>query len=189
MSKEITVEKNENKEALNHDNSGHAYELAFHLVPSLGDDNVGKVFEEITKLVEKNKGKIVSKSEPALLNLEYTMEKIVDAVKSKYNTAYFAWIIFDSGDVIKLDEDLKHNSNVLRYIIAKTKQRDSIPAIEVANILNEGAEGKDVEVEEVKVEETTEVVEEDEKEELIEEKKETKENAEKVDEAIDDLIK
>jgi ribosomal protein S6 len=165
MSKDINVEVNENKEA---------YELAFHLVPSLGDDNVVKVFEEITKTVEKINGNIVSKSEPALLDLEYQMEKVVDSVKSKYNTAYFAWVIFEGGDIQKLDEELKTNSDVLRYLLIKTDQKDSIPATDVAAVLNR------------EVEEPKEEKKEEKKEES---KEEVKKEEDKVDEAIDELVK
>ncbi len=175
MSKDINVDKGENK---------GAYELAFHLVPSLGDDNVNKVFEEIAKLIEKNEGNIVSKSEPSLLNLEYQMEKIVDSVKSKYNTAYFAWVIFEGGDVQDLDKELLAHSDVLRYLIIKTDQKDSIPASDVASVLNGDEEKEDEEVKvEAKVEEKEEV-----KEEEVEDSKEEKVDN-KVDEVIDELVK
>jgi len=176
MSKEIKVESSENK---------GLYELAFHLVPTVGDDNVDKVFDEITKMVEKFNGKIVSKSEPALLNLEYTMEKIVDAVKSKYNTAYFAWIIFEGGNVQELHSEIESNKNVLRHLLVKTDQNDGIKAETVASILS-GDQKEKVPVEEEKEIEPS-VVDIKEVEEVnVEEEKTDKD---KVDEAIDELVK
>lgn len=167
--------------------SNQGYELGFHLVPTLGDDAVGKAFDKVEKLIEKVGSKVVSKSEPALLNLEYTMEKTVDSLKSKYNTAYFAWVIFEGGDVQKLHEDLEHDTDVLRFLLIKTEQKDSIKTEEVAAILSGDEEEESSE--EDKKEEKEEVAEE--KEEVVEEdkKEEEKEVEEQVDEAIDELVK
>lgn len=188
MSKETVDKSNENKKASSRANSTQAYELAFHLVPTLGDDKVNKVFEEITNLIEKNKGKIVSSSQPALLDLEYQMEKVVDSVKLKFNSAYFGWIIFTDVDVEDLTEELDLNKNILRYLLIKTDQKDSIPALDVAEILNEKRrEGRSFEEE--KIEEVEEIVEAP-KEEVVEEEiaPETEE-IKQVDDAIDELIK
>lgn len=190
MSKEI--EKNENKKAPNHGELGHAYELAFHLVPTLGDDRVNKVFEEVINLVEKNKGKVVSQSEPALLDLEYQMEKTVDSIKMKFNQAYFAWVIFEGGDVIALKESLDAHKNILRFLLIKTEQKDSIPAVEVAQILN-GNHKEEKGYDEVQVEEVADSVEEEIVEEetpaSVEDSGVAKEDAKTVDDAIDELVK
>lgn len=190
MSKETVDKSNENKKVSSRANSAQAYELAFHLVPTLGDDKVNKVFEEITNLIEKNKGKIVSTSQPALLDLEYQMEKVVDSVKLKFNSAYFGWIIFTDVDVEDLNEELDLNKNILRYLLIKTDQKDSIQASDVAMILNENQRDgrvfeEDSVLSEVPQEEISETVEEENKEEIVEETEESKQ----VDEAIDELIK
>jgi ribosomal protein S6 len=169
-----------------------AYELGFHLVPTLGDDEVGKAFDKVTKLIEKVGGTVISKSEPALLNLEYQMEKTVDSVKSKYNTAYFAWVIFEGGDVETLGEEIETDKDVLRQLLIKTDQKDSINSSEVAAIINGDVEEETTE--EVEKSETEEKVEKTEevKEEVSEEKvEETEEKTsdDKVDEAIDELVK
>jgi ribosomal protein S6 len=178
MSKEKTVESNENK---------GLYELAFHLIPTLGDDNVGKVFDEITKLVEKFNGKIVSKSEPTLLNLEYTMEVNVDSKKVKYNTAYFAWVIFEGGDVQELHTELEAMTDVLRHLLVKTDQTEGISSEEVAAMLSDEEEETSEEVkEEASVQEKTEETAEESKGEANEDKKA---DETKVDEAIDELVK
>lgn len=170
--------------------STQVYELGFHLVPTLGDDTVGKAFDEVKNLIEKVGGNVVSQSEPALLNLEYTMEKTVDSVKSKYNTAYFSWIIFVGGDVEKLSESLEYNKNVLRHLLIKTEQKDSISSQEVAKIVN-GEEENTVEIKESVEEEVEKISEEEKSEETDEslEKSKEQDEASKVDEAIDELVK
>jgi ribosomal protein S6 len=171
--------------------SNQVYELGFHLVPTLGDDTVGKAFDTVIKLIEKVGGKVVSKSDPALLNLEYTMEKTVDSEKSKYNTAYFSWVIFEGGNVQELHEALESDREVLRFLLIKTEQKDSISSAEVASIIN-GDETEEEKPETEKEEENKDDNESnlEEKEDSEEEKeKDQKTNDDKVDEAIDELVK
>lgn len=170
--------------------SNQVYELGFHLVPTLGDDTVGKAFDKVKALIVKVGGNVVSESAPALLNLEYTMEKTVDSVKSKYNTAYFTWIIFEGGDVQKLHEELEHDKEVLRFLLIKTDQKDGIQASEIASLIN-GDEIKEEKVEEEVEENTEEVLEETEESADLssDEASEDKTDDDKVDEAIDELVK
>jgi ribosomal protein S6 len=180
------------KETLNENKK--AYELAFHIVPSLGVEEVNGVFENVKKILEDNKAKVLSGSEPTLLNLEYQMEKIVDAIKYKFNNAYFAWIIFEDGNVIEIADLMKQNKSIIRYLLIKTEQTDSISTADVANLLEKEDEYRnDVyqTEEQSPIEKEEEIVEEedatvsDEEEIIPEEVSDQNE----VDEAIDKLIK
>jgi ribosomal protein S6 len=182
----------ENKKAPNHGNLGHVYELAFHIVPSVGDDKVNDVFEEIKKILQKNKAKIISESMPSLLNLEYQMEKTIDSIKHKYNTAYFSWIFFDDGNIEKIHEEIKSNNFVLRYLLIRDSRGSIIESSEVANLLDENdferknkKEELPDEQENIDLKNTEEETAEEDK--TIEEEKE--ESLEEVDKAIDELIK
>jgi ribosomal protein S6 len=169
------------------------YELAFHIVPSHDDEGAKKVFDTIFKLVEDKGGKVINKSLPVLTNLIYQMEKTVDSVKSKYNRAYFAWIIFGSDDIESLKLELDQNDDLLRYLIIKTDQIDGIKSEEVAVMLSG---------EEKKEEEPKKEVKEEKKEEKVEQAPEVMESteeaqdearasevADRVDEAIEELVK
>lgn len=172
--------------------SNQVYELGFHLVPTLGDDKVGKAFDKVINLIEKVGGKVISKSEPALLNLEYTMEKTVESVKSKYNNAYFAWVIFEGGDVQDLGNEVENDKDVLRQLLIKTDQKDGILSQDVANFINGNEEENESEnKEDSEEDESTDLKEEsvDEKTKESDEEKETKSDEDKVDEAIDELVK
>jgi ribosomal protein S6 len=170
-----------------------AYELAFHIVPSLGVEEVNGVFENVKKILENNKAKVLSSSEPTLLNLEYEMEKIVDSIKYKYNNAYFAWIIFEDGDVIEIADLMKQHKSIIRHLLIKTEQTDSISTADVANLLeredtyrndNYQTEEQAPAVKEELSEEAEDVVTAD--EEIISDEVA---NQSEVDDAIDELIK
>lgn len=164
---------------------GRAYELAFHIVSSHDESGANKVFDEITKLVESKDGKIINKSTPALLNLKYQMYKTVDSVKQRHNEAYFAWVIFeiDAEKIESIKSSLDQNNDILRYILLVTDQTEGINSVDVASMLN--PESVEEAKEDSSVEEDTETEESDDdgtevKEESIEDK---------VDEAIEELVK
>lgn len=171
--------------------SNQVYELGFHLVPTLGDDKVGKAFDKVINLIEKVGGKVISKSDPALLNLEYTMEKTVESVKSKYNNAYFAWVIFEGGDVQELGNEVENDKYVLRQLLIKTDQKDGISSQDVANFINGNEEEIESENKEDSEDDEVDLKEESVDEETKEsnEEKDTKSDEDKVDEAIDELVK
>lgn len=160
------------------------YELAFHVVPTEGEDGANKVFEEIKKIVEK-KGKIVSESNPSLLKLQYTMVKSIDSKNHKHNTAYFAWIKFEaeSAEIEVIEEELSHIESILRYMIVKSEKETDIQTSEVANILSgDKKKGKD----ESENEEEKESSDSEEVESPTDSDNESKED--EIDEAIDELV-
>jgi ribosomal protein S6 len=174
----------------NLDNEGiTTYELAFHILPTVGDDGVNKVFEDLKGLVTKTGGKEISSSAPALLKLKYVMTKNVDSKKQKHDSAYFSWIKFEAmpDSILTLKSDLDHSTEILRYMIVKSEKDSNIKAEEVADMLSvkdmeEGSEKKHVRKEVVKKEDDGEI------ETKPEEESDKKSDEEKVDKAIDDLV-
>ncbi len=171
--------------------SNQGYELGFHLVPTLIDEEASKAFEEIINLVEKIKGKIISKSGPSLLNLEYQMEKTIDSIKKKYKTAYFAWIIFKGGDIVDLSEKIKDNKNIIRHLLIQTDQEDSISTSEIASLLDnqEFSPKAEILLGEIAQETENEILEDTEEVKNQADEKLDQSEKDKVDEAIDELVK
>ncbi|MCB9805989.1 30S ribosomal protein S6 [Candidatus Nomurabacteria bacterium] len=160
------------------------YEVAFNIIPTLGDDGATKTFEQAKKAVEKVKVETLIESSPALLPLKYTMSKTVDSKKQKHNTAYFAWVKFDAdpSQIESLKEELDHITGILRYMVIKTEKETNLSANEVAEMLS----GKSEEVEENKTEEKNNEVES----EVVEEGEAEIEASsdEEVDKAIDEMV-
>lgn len=166
------------------------YELAFHVVPTEGEDGANKVFEEIKKIVE-SKGKVVSESNPSLIKLQYTMVKSIDSKNHKHNTAYFAWIKFEaeSLEIESIEEELSSMESVLRYMIVKSEKETDIQTSEVANFLSgDKKKGKgDSDKSEDDSKEDSDGEENEEKEEG-EDKSEDDSKEDEIDEAIDELV-
>jgi cell fate regulator YaaT (PSP1 superfamily) len=106
------------------------------------EDEALKSFTDIKKLVEASGATIKNESSPALLNLAYQMELTVDAVRSKYNQAYFAWIILeaDGTQILSVTEGVKERTDILRHLLITTKNDSPITSEAVKQALSDDVE-------------------------------------------------
>lgn len=167
-------------ESVQDERDAKLYEYAFHLVPKMSQEDAVSAFTDIKKEITATGATIKNESAPALLNLAYHMDHTVESVRSKYNQAYFAWVIFEAtGEQINaLQEEIKHRTDIVRDLLITTKNESPISSADVASVLNIEDKNKVVEQEEG----VAEVAEES-----IEEAEESEDNK-KVDEAIDKLV-
>ncbi len=109
------AEKHEDKEGVQH------YELGYHLVPSLGEDDLALRVEELQKKIASLGGSIVSEGAPQSFSLTYTMRKMRAGKWEKYDTSFFGWTRFTLAHdkVDELKEDLEHNEQLVRYLLLK----------------------------------------------------------------------
>lgn len=156
------------------------YEYSFHLVPKMSQEDAVSAFTDIKNQITATGATIKNESAPALLNLAYHMDHTVESVRSKYNQAHFAWVVFEAtgNQVNALKEEIKHRTDIIRDLLITTKNESPIAALDVASVLNIEDKNAVVEVEEEVVEVPEEVVEESEE----------AEDDKKVDEAIDKLV-
>ena len=173
-------------ESVQDERDAKLYEYAFHLVPKMSQEDAVSAFTDIKKQITATGATIKNESAPALLNLAYHMDHTVESVRSKYNQAYFAWIILEAtGEQINaLKEEIKHRTDIVRDLLITTKNESPISSTDVASVLNVEDTNKVVEQEDV-VEIPEEVVEAS--KEVVEESEESEDNK-KVDEAIDKLV-
>ncbi|MEN9921217.1 MAG: hypothetical protein RLZZ517_195 [Candidatus Parcubacteria bacterium] len=156
------------------------YEYSFHLVPKMSQEDAVSAFTDIKNQITATGAIIKNESAPALLNLAYSMDHTVESVRSHYNQAYFAWVVFEAtGDQINaLKEEIKHRNDIIRDLLITTKNESPISSADVASVLSvedkNAPQEAEVEVVET-IEETTEEAEES-------------EDDKKVDEAIDKLV-
>ncbi|MDP2630468.1 MAG: 30S ribosomal protein S6, partial [Candidatus Uhrbacteria bacterium] len=87
------------------------YELAFHLTPDLGEEEVRKETGEIENIVKKIGGSVVFLKEPSRTHLSYP-------IKHK-GYAYFGFVDFSTlpDSIEKLHAEMKVHTPVLRYLL------------------------------------------------------------------------
>lgn len=104
------------------------YEIGFHLIPSLSEEEIADEVAGIKKAIEDADGMFITEGYPKMRNLEYTIEVPITMPKTRFDHAQFGWIKFEAGveapDVIK--ETLSRNNNIIRMIIVKTARENTL---------------------------------------------------------------
>ena len=116
------------------------YELGSHIVSSIPEEEVGKVYESLKDLITKAGGTIIAEEAPKLMDLAYTMIKHVHGKNQRHGTAHFSWIKFeiDPTEVPAINEAVSKNENILRYITVKTVKESTLYGHKFANEVKEG---------------------------------------------------
>jgi len=122
---EVDIELQENTE----DKEPRLYELGYHLLPTLSEEEIPQEVGNIKDGIEKHSGAIVSDQMPRVMSLAYSMSKIVDQKRKYFDTAFFGWVKFHMSpkSLLEFDKELKHNKHILRFILVKTV-RDKLPS-------------------------------------------------------------
>ncbi len=104
------------------------YELGYHIVSTVAEENLPKEVENLKAIVLKDGGSLVSEGEPKLINLAYSMTKSVADIKKKFNTAYFGWIKFETKSALipEMKKKIDASSTVLRYLLIKTVRENTL---------------------------------------------------------------
>jgi ribosomal protein S6 len=125
MSKADKKDENQVKEEANN----RVYELGYLLIPTLAGENVPAVHGDLKDLITSSFGGVsISDEMPKNINLAYTMLKVTNNVRSKFDTAYFGWIKFtmDSDQILELKKKLDLDPNMIRFLILKTVKENTI---------------------------------------------------------------
>lgn len=105
------------------------YEVGYHIIPTVKEEDLEKVINEVRSVIEKSGGSFIAEGAPSLIKLSYAMKAHAGAGEKKveYDRAYFGWVKFEANVAIvsSLSEALKANHNFLRYIIWKTVREDT----------------------------------------------------------------
>lgn len=116
------------------------YELAFHLDPELPSEEVKKQYAAIKETIE-NVGTIIAEGQPEKIQLAYTISRQETSGRRDFDSAYFAWIAYET-DSTKHEEALgaiKSNSKVVRYIDILTDKETARHAAEMRELMIQAA--------------------------------------------------
>lgn len=112
------------------DDERNAYELAFHILPTVAEGEVPGVFDSIKALITKDKGEIFDEEAPERFELAYEIVKHMEGKNRKFTSAYFAWIRFnaESDAIARILEEVSSRPDVLRHLMIKlTKVEEENP--------------------------------------------------------------
>jgi ribosomal protein S6 len=90
------------------------YELAFHLNPNLEEAKVQEIRQSIESIITSNKGVVSYSKEPEKTHLSYELKHFGHSL-----FGYIQFNLSESQALDELNEQLKLNPEVLRYLIIK----------------------------------------------------------------------
>ena len=159
---EVTESATEASVALAEGDERSSYEFAFHILPTVAEEEVPGVFEELKALITKAGGEVKDGETPERIDLAYEISKSVEGKSRSFASAYFGWVRFSlEGEALNsLDESFTNYPSLLRYMIIKLtraeeaepfrfhENRKSIKMVEVVDEAGETLAEKHTEVEE-----------------------------------------
>lgn len=109
---------------------GKVYELGYLLVSTISEESIPVAYGNLKDLVINLGGEIISDEIPKMISLAYTMLKVTQNVRNKFNSAYFGWVKFEMNPekVLDLKKKLDLDPNFIRFLILKTVRENTIAA-------------------------------------------------------------
>ena len=116
------------------------YELGFHLDPELPVEEVKKAYQAVHALIA-GKGPVVAEVEPEKIQLAYTISRQEVAGRRDFNSAYFAWIVYEAtpADHEELITAVGANTSVIRFIDLTTSKEAARHALEAHELAEKTA--------------------------------------------------
>lgn len=121
--KEITIEE---EGTLGEDK--RVYELGYHLMPTLSDEDVTKAVSDIKTLISKNKGVFISEEFPKLMRLSYTFVIKAEGRGTRFDKAHFGWVKFEmyGDEALTFKAAIDLEKRIIRSIMVRTVREDTV---------------------------------------------------------------
>jgi len=78
------------------DSTLQIYELGYHIIPAVSEEEAPKEAAAIKNFIEQNGGKVISEEAPKHMELAYAMYRTESGKKEKFDTSHFGGIKFTS---------------------------------------------------------------------------------------------
>ena len=104
------------------------YELGFLLVPQITEEKLPESFSALKSVFLDKGAVVISEESPKMLNLAYTMEKVINNKIERFRDAYFGWVKFeiDPSMVTDIEATLRLRDDVVRHLLIKTVRENTI---------------------------------------------------------------
>ena len=107
---------------------GIIYEISYLLLPFISQEQIESKALSLKEVMQKIGGLVISDENPVLIDLSYSITKMISTVSHKCNAGYFGWIKFEleAEKLSELKKSLDNNNDVLRYLIIKTVRENTL---------------------------------------------------------------
>lgn len=118
-----------------------SYECAFHLLPTVADGEVSRVVDGLKGLVTAHGGEVFDEEMPQRFTLAYEIRRVSEGRSQRYTNSWLGWMRFTlaGSEVARFEEELKHEGQVLRYLLIKLTREELEKPTRVFEIKSESA--------------------------------------------------
>ncbi len=97
------------------------YECAFHILPTVTEEEVPAVVARIEKLITDAGGTIANKEMPEQIDLAYEIVKPIEGYNRRFNAAHFGWVRFTlvPEALPEFSEEIGLMPELLRFITVR----------------------------------------------------------------------
>ncbi len=112
------------------------YEVGYHLLPSLSNDEVQEIVAELTAFLKNQGANLVGEKMPEKTDLSYAIERRVAGRFQAVRSAYFGWVAFELEPrlIAEVKKYMDTNQSVLRFLIITTSV-DEVKAVMEGKVL------------------------------------------------------
>ncbi len=98
-----------------------AYELAFHVLPTVAEGEVAAVFDRIKSIITSAGGELTLEEAPARFDLAYEIVKFLEGRNRKFGSAYFGWVRFnaEANKIAEITEAVEGTKELLRHLLIR----------------------------------------------------------------------
>lgn len=118
--KEIREEAAENDQKI--------YEVGFHIVPTVAEDDLGVRVTAIRDVIEAHGGKLIADEYPKHMELSYSMVKVASNKRATYHSSYFGWMKFEAEPkgAVLIEKAMQKDDFILRFVLVKTVRENTM---------------------------------------------------------------
>lgn len=104
------------------------YEVSYLLLPTMSEEQVPQKVASIKEALVSAGSEVISSEDPVLIDLAYSMVKVMQTSRAKADQGYFGWIKFEvSADKIdSIKKFFDNNADILRYLLIKTVKENTL---------------------------------------------------------------
>ena len=104
-----------------------SYECAFHILPTIADEEVPDVVERLKGLITHAGGSVTDEEVSERYELSYEITKQVEGANRRFNTAHFGWMRFTLAPVALtgLGEEIAHMPEILRHLVVRLTREEA----------------------------------------------------------------
>ncbi|MBU6310803.1 30S ribosomal protein S6 [Patescibacteria group bacterium] len=102
------------------------YEVGYHLLPSLGAQEVEAWVREFSKFISEQGASLVGEKMPEKIDLAYPIYRRADGKFKGVTEAHFGWVAFELSPsaVHAVQAFMETNKSVLRFIVVRTSAEE-----------------------------------------------------------------